>query len=71
MRVSIARIHSANSSSTLPISGGGPTLAAGGGADFRIAPFLAWRVTADYINAPTSSPEGTHDRFGTGFVFRF
>ena len=25
--------------------------AAGGGADFRILPFFAWRVNADYINA--------------------
>jgi hypothetical protein len=63
--------HSANSSSSFHISGGGPALAVGGGADFRIARFLAWRVTADYINAPTSSPTGSHDRFGTGLVFRF
>jgi hypothetical protein len=63
--------HSANNSSTLPISGGGFTLAAGGGADFHLVSLLAWRVTADYINAPTSSPEGTHSRVGTGIVVRF
>jgi hypothetical protein len=63
--------NSANSSSASTISGGGPTLAVGGGVDLHIVSHLAWRVTADYINAPTSSPEGTHSRIGTGIVFRF
>ena len=44
----------------------------GGGADFRIAPFFSWRIAADYLNAPTQSPDGaSHDRFTTGLVFRF
>jgi hypothetical protein len=64
--------NSANAASgASSISGGGPTLAVGGGADFRLASFFAWRVTVDYINAPTSSPAGNHSRFGTGAVFRF
>jgi hypothetical protein len=63
--------RSANSSSLTPISGGAMAIDFGG-ADVRIAPFFAWRVTADYINAPTKTPaSGSHDRFGTGLVFRF
>lgn len=62
--------HSANSSGS--ISSGALTAALGGGADFRIAPHFAWRVMADYIAAPTSSPSGaSHNRIGTGLVFRF
>ncbi len=53
-------------------SGGALAFAFGGGADFRIAPFFSWRVTADYLDAPTQSPDGaSHDRFSTGLVFRF
>lgn len=64
--------HSANSSGSTPISGGAMAIALGGGADFRIAPFLAWRVTGDYVNAPFNTPgTATHSRFGTGLVFRF
>ena len=47
-------------------------VAAGGGVDFRILPFFAWRINGDYINAPTQSPSSSsHERFGTGLVFRF
>lgn len=47
------------------------TVGAGAGIDFRLAPFLAWRITGDYIDAPSRSTSGDHDRFGTGLVFRF
>lgn len=64
--------HSANSSNTTPISGGALAVAFGGGVDVRIAPYFAWRVGADYLNAPTESPgSGSHDRILTGLVFRF
>jgi hypothetical protein len=64
--------HSANSSGDTPVSGGALTLALGGGVDFRIAPRFAWRVAADYLNAPFETPgSGNHDRFTTGLVFRF
>lgn len=62
-----------HSTSGLPlnISSGALAVAAGGGVDFRIAPFFSWRVSADYIEAPTRSNTGGHNRFGTGLVFRF
>ena len=61
-----------SSSGHASVSGGALVFAFGGGADFRIAPFVAWRVAADYLNAPTQSPDGaSHDRFTTGIVFRF
>jgi len=64
--------HSANNDSDTPVSGGALALALGGGVDFRIAPRIAWRVAADYLDAPTQSPgSGNHDRFTTGLVFRF
>lgn len=64
--------HSANSGGPTPISADELSIALGGGADFRIAPFFAWRVAADYLNAPFETPgSGSHDRFTTGLVFRF
>jgi hypothetical protein len=61
--------HSANNAGT---SGGAFAYALGGGLDVRIAPFFAWRVAGDYLNAPTQSPAtGSHSRFSTGLVFRF
>lgn len=64
--------HSANSGGPTPISGGAMAVDFGGGGDIRIAPFFAWRVTADYLSAPTESPSGaSHTRIGTGIVFRF
>lgn len=65
--------HSSNGGAQpTPISGGALTVAAGGGVDFRILPFFAWRINGDYINSPTQSPSSSsHDRFGTGLVFRF
>jgi hypothetical protein len=63
--------HSANSSG-LSISGSTFSYALGGGLDVPLMPFFAWRVTGDYLSAPTLSPgSGTHARFGTGIVFRF
>jgi hypothetical protein len=46
------------------------TVAAGGGLDVKILPLLAWRVTGDYIQAPSRNT-GSHGRFGTGVVLRF
>jgi hypothetical protein len=63
--------HSANSSGP-SISGNSFSYALGGGLDLPLLPFFAWRVTGDYLSAPTLSPgSGTHARFGTGIVFRF
>ena len=63
--------HSANSSG-VPISGNAVSYALGGGVEARIAPFFAWRVTGDYLGAPTLTPStSTHYRIGTGLVFRF
>lgn len=62
--------HTPNSGGAI----GGTSLAwaLGGGVDFPLAPFFAWRVNGDYITAPTASPNsGTPARFGTGLVFRF
>ena len=43
----------------------------GGGADFRIAPLLGWRLQGDYIHTHfVGEPEG-HFRFSTGIVLRF
>lgn len=62
--------HSTNSGNI--ISSTSMTVGAGGGVDFHIAPFFAWRVNGDYITAPTQSPSSAnHYRFGTGLVFRF
>lgn len=61
-----------NGAQPAPVSSSGLAVAAGGGVDFRILPFFAWRVNADYINSPTASPSSSsHSRFGTGLVFRF
>jgi len=63
--------HSANSGSA-HISGGALTYALGGGVDVPLVHFFSWRVTADHLSAPTSSPsDGSRFRFGTGIVFRF
>ena len=44
----------------------------GGGVDLPIAPFFAWRFSADRLTAPTRSPSGGDQaRFNTGLVFRF
>lgn len=65
--------HSSNGNAQpTPISGNGLAWDVGGGVDFPIVPFFAWRVSADRISSPTISPgEGSKDRFGTGLVFRF
>ena len=64
--------HSANSSSSAPVSGGTFTYALGAGADVPFAPFFAWRFQVDRLSAPNQSPSnGTHARFTTGIVFRF
>jgi len=46
------------------------TVAVGGGLDVKVLPLLAWRVTGDYIQAPSRNT-GSHGRFGTGLVVRF
>lgn len=43
----------------------------GGGADFRLLPFFAWRVVGDYITTTDAPSNASHVRFGTGLVFRF
>jgi len=64
--------HSANGNVGTHISGGGLAYDFGGGVDLPIAPFFAWRFSADRISAPTVSPSGgTPARFNTGLVFRF
>ena len=61
--------HSANNAG---VSGGAMAWAFGGGADLPLTPILAWRIAADYIAAPTQSPDhATHGRFTAGLVFRF
>lgn len=62
--------HSSNSGNI--ISSTALTVDAGAGLDFRLAPFFAWRIDGDYIDAPGQSPStADHYRFGTGLVFRF
>ena len=64
--------HSANGNVGTHISGGGFAYDFGGGLDWPIAPFFAWRFSVDRISAPTVSPSGgTPARFNTGLVFRF
>ncbi|MGO8757817.1 MAG: hypothetical protein ACLQG3_06805 [Terracidiphilus sp.] len=64
--------HSANGSSSTPVSGGALGYVLGGGVEGPIAPFFAWRVQVDRIAAINQSPsDGTHARFSTGLVFRF
>jgi len=64
--------HTANNDSTVPISNGGFAYALGGGVDLPILPFFAWRFSADYITAPSVTPDSaTKARFNTGLVFRF
>ena len=63
--------HSANSGGPIPISGGALAIDLGGGVDIRFAPFFSWRATIDYLDAPTQTGSGAHDRIGTGLVFRF
>ena len=63
--------HSANSSSTTPVSDTGLSYALGGGVDIPIFPFFAWRFAGDRISSTQSPAEGTKARFSTGLVFRF
>ena len=66
--------HSSNNSSGggVSISSGTLAYALGGGIDFPVLPFFAWRVSGDRISAPTLSPgSGEEYRFNTGLVFRF
>jgi hypothetical protein len=64
--------HSANGDVGTHVSGGAFAYDFGGGVDLPIAPFFAWRFSADRISAPTVSPSGsTPARFNTGLVFRF
>ena len=62
-RILVGGRHSANSGGPTPISANGFVGDGGGGADFRIAPFFAMRIRADYLNKSY--------RLGTGLVFRF
>lgn len=63
--------HSSNSAGA-PISGSTIVYALGGGVDFPVFPFFAWRVAGDHISAPTLSPgSGSKYRINTGLVFRF
>ena len=43
----------------------------GGGVDFHLLPFFAWRVTGDYITNTDAPSNANHYRFGTGLAFRF
>ena len=64
--------HSANSAGAVRISANSFTYALGAGADIPLLPFFAWRIQADRISAPSTSPKGgTQARFTTGIVFRF
>jgi hypothetical protein len=61
-----------HSSSSTGADSNSLTFALGGGIDLPIAPFFAWRIAGDYLNAPTRLPaDGTPARFSTGLVFRF
>jgi hypothetical protein len=61
-----------HASSQSGFSGGAMVVGYGGGLDMRFAPYLSWRVSADYLLAPTESPTGAaHYRMGTGLVVRF
>jgi len=61
-----------SSSAGAKIDSGTVAFALGGGIDLPIAPFFAWRVNADCIDAPTlSTHDATKGRVSTGLVFRF
>lgn len=63
--------HSSSSGSA-GISNTAFAYAVGGGLDFPILPFFAWRIGADHIAAPGQTPSGaTQARFDTGLVLRF
>ncbi len=64
--------HSANGTGGTQVSEGSFAYALGGGVDLPIAPFFAWRFSADRLDAPTVSPStATKARYNTGLVFRF
>jgi len=64
--------HSKNSAINTPIDGGAFAYALGGGVDLPIAPFFAWRLQADRLDAPSQTTANpTKARFTTGIVFRF
>lgn len=64
--------HSANSGGGVRISQQAFAYALGGGVDFPLAPFFAWRIAGDRISAPSiAPPDSTEARFSTGLVFRF
>lgn len=63
--------HSANNSSSQPVSNTGLAYALGGGLDIPIFPFFSWRFQGDRISSTDSPAEGTKARFTTGLVFRF
>lgn len=43
----------------------------GGGADFKIAPIIGWRIQGDYIHTHFAGISQGHGRISTGIVFRF
>ena len=73
-----AHIHQDLSSS---LSGGGVAgasgsdtsfaTALGGGIDYKLAPFIAWRVQGDYLQTRFFNTRQDDFRFSTGVVFHF
>jgi hypothetical protein len=67
-----ALVGGEHSSDSAGYSSGALALGFGGGVDLPLTPLFGWRVAADYLAAPTSSPDGaTHARFSTGIAIHF
>lgn len=62
--------HSSNNGGT--ISNTAFAVGLGGGVEISFLPFLRWRTSVDYINAPSQSPsDASRYRWGTGLALRF
>ena len=61
----------ANGGSGASLSDTSFATALGGGADFRIAPILGWRVQADFLRTQFFSNTQKNVRVSTGIVVRF
>lgn len=62
--------HSSNHSGT--ISNTAFAVGLGGGVEFSLLPFIRWRTSVDYIDAPGQSPgNASRYRWGTGLALRF
>jgi hypothetical protein len=71
--VGAGQIHGRGSSGTFNLSTSDTALATavGGGLDYKLIPFLAWRLQGDYLHTRFFNTHQNNFRLSTGIVLRF